>query len=133
MELVFKKNIPLYISKQFPVLFGGIFRLDTTTEFAYILYTEDKYPIGCVYGEILSCGFNEKTGELKHDIMIHKFEIEKVLRGNGYGRTMYNMLVDKLNPSEIVLNYLDDDALKFWKRLGFRKNKDSDELYHKFK
>lgn len=131
MELIFKSFIPYTVGRHFPVLFGCSLHFDTPSEFAYVLYNE-HYPVGCVYGELTKCVFDRNTGKIKHDIVIHKFEVRRRQRGKGYGRIMYEKLVEKLKPNEMTLCYLDANALKFWKRMGFKKRKGTDELYHKF-
>lgn len=132
MKLIYKRFIPQKVGIHFPILFGCSYYMDNASEFAYVLYIGRNYPVGCVYGELIGCKFDEKTGNIKHDIIIHKFEVRKNLYGIGYGRIMYEQLVEKLNPNEIILNYLDKEALSFWRHMGFKKRRDTDELYHKF-
>ena len=132
MKLIYKRFIPYTVGRHFTVLFGCSLRFDTPSEFAYVLYNE-QYPVGCVYGELINCVFDRNTGEIKHDIVIHKFEIRRRQRGKGYGRVMYEQLVEKLKPNEVTLCYLDENALNFWKHMGFKKRKGTDELYYKFK
>lgn len=131
MKLIYKQFIPYTVGRHFPVLFGCSLHFDTLSEFAYVLYNE-HYPVGCIYGELTNCVFDRNTGQIKHDIVIHKFEVRKRQRGKGYGRIMYEKLVEKLKPNEITLYYLDNDALNFWKHMGFKKCKGTDELYRKF-
>ena len=128
--LKFKKKIPTKVVKYFPELFGPYgFDLCNTSEFAYVLYINRDYPVGCVHGEVYGVQFDDESGKLRPEIIIHKFEIRKDLKGCGYGRIMYNELVDLLNPYLITLNYLDKDAYNFWKHMGFKKRRGSDELY----
>ena len=130
MELVFKKTIPSYVSKHFKILFGDRFELDHDNEFAYVLYDGD-YPVGCVYGEVIDYIFDKHTGKIRPYIAIHKFEVRKNMRDKGVGRIMYNTLLETLNPYLITLYFLDDNALEFWKHMGFKRHRKSDQLYCK--
>lgn len=90
-----------------------------------------NYPVGCVYGEVVDYIFDKHTGKIRPYIAIHKFEVRKNMRGKGIGRIMYNTLLETLNPYLITLYFLDDNALEFWKHIGFKRHRKSDQLYCK--
>lgn len=54
------------------------------------------------------------------DFHIYLFEINKFLRGKGYGRRFFERIVKIISTPEqkVTLNYLDDNALKFWTSVG---------------
>ena len=57
------------------------------------------------------------------EIFINLFEIKEEFCGKGYGKIMFNLLLQKLKPKYVQLDYAGDDAYMFWKHLGFHKHR----------
>lgn len=124
-------KMPKYISKKFPVLFDGMYFTVSETDYLFIAWIGDV-PIGGIYGSIE--GFKMVKGELRPEVFVNKFEIIEDERGKGYGTRMFEFLVKKYNPLLVNLYALDDDALRFWRKLGFRRESKNDTiLIKKFK
>ncbi len=122
-----RKNLPLYISKLFPELFGVRSYCDDE-EFIVLIY-ETNTPVGCCLCQTEDPVI-DKEGNIKINIKINRFEIRKSKQRKGYGTQLFNWVVTKFNVHKVSLLYLDDNAKKFWKAMGFHKESGhSDWLY----
>ena len=72
----------------------------------------------------------------KDEIYINLFEIQEKYRKKGYGKIMYQMLIERLKPKFVLLDSCDDDSRKFWKSLGFHRRIkyaiNENEMYKKY-
>lgn len=95
--------------------------------FTYMnLYGETEYPNTRVFrltDKNKTLGLCLISEYDNREIFINLFEIKEEFCGKGYGKTMFNLLVQKLKPKYIQLDYAGNDAYKFWKHLGFHKRR----------
>ncbi len=110
----------------------------------------DKFPFTdfnliCAEDPVEICRLTDKNitigmvvyTKFDENMFINLFEIRDKFRGRGYGRVMFDMLMDVTEPKTVSLYFADKNAKQFWKSLGFhRKFKDQDderEMYKKIK
>lgn len=80
-----------------------------------------------MYGKIL--GFYDKDELVAcmafsiydDEMHIYTFEVADSLKGNGYGKKCYSIVLDMFREriNRITLDYLDADAETFWRHMGF--------------
>ena len=120
------KSLSIRNAKLFPELFGVRTFCDEN-EFIVLMY-KGSSPIGCCYCEIKDPIVNRR-GLIKVNLRIDRFEIRKSFQRKGYGRYLFEWIVNNFSINKISLMYLDDNALKFWKRMGFRVGKGYNNMY----
>lgn len=75
--------------------------------------------------ELVACMAFSIYGDEMH---IYTFEVADSLKGNGYGKQCFNIILDMFRNqiSTITLDYLDDDAESFWHHMGFENDPDGE-------
>lgn len=70
--------------------------------------------------------FQNENGET--ELHIYTLEVKDELKGMGYGRSAFNMILSmyKGKIDIMTLEYLDDDAEAFWKKMGFVNTPDGE-------
>lgn len=124
----FLKHLPKSLSSKFPVLFNGNIIDCDDLEFIFLIYDNNNSPVGCAYGEISDCRIH--NGNLRPAILIHRFETNTT--GQGYGRQLFEHILQLYNPYFITMSYLNGKSISFWKHMGFHLSRKSHILYQKF-
>lgn len=78
----------------------------------------DKNRVVCLAIVTKYSGYSE-------DIEINLLETKEGYGGKGYGRAMLEYIIKDLKPKYITIYAVDENAMKFWHHMGFRKIKDS--------
>ena len=126
----FYQKPPDYVKRYFPTLFKSWNIECERDEFCWLML-DGKTPIACVYGKIEEVSVNEK-GTLRTLLTINNFEVRKTYRRIGYGRIFFNWIVDKYMAKSVGLYFLDDNALKFWHKIGLKRQRGTDYLVRKY-
>ena len=124
------KKLPQTIAKHFPDLFSGTtVERDSNREFITVAFN-GEIPVACVYGEVECAVVNCKDG-LNTQVHINCIEVRESERGNGYGKALVELIIQRYNPYEIYLYPL-GEAVSFWKHIGFHTEIDGC-MHRKFK
>lgn len=115
------RKLPVGIGKRFELFDNGYGEQASANEFIYVMSVDDKV-VGCVFGRVEDIKM-DKECNITTVIHINKIEVKKEERGKGYGKAMVEFVVSKYKPLEIRLFPL-DEAIKFWRHLGFKGNDD---------
>ena len=126
----FYQKPPDYIKRHFPILFKSWNIECEKDEFCWLML-DGKTPIACVYGDIEEFLIDAK-GSFRSHLSIFKFEVRKTYRRLGYGRIFFNWILHKYDAYKVGLNFLDDDALKFWHKMGLKRQRGTDYLVKKY-
>lgn len=125
------KRLPQCVAKFFPELFSRCTtELDDRREFITVGFLGGD-PVSCVYGEIDEVRVG-KDGMLESNVHITRLEVRESMRRMGYGRQLVNLLVERYRPYEMYLFPL-DEAVPFWKSVGFSKGMSGGYMRKRFK
>lgn len=124
------KKLPQTIAQCFPDLFSGTtVERDSNREFITVAFN-GEIPVACVYGEVECAVVNCKDG-LNTKVHINRIEVMDSEKGKGCGKALVELIIQRYTPYEIYLDPL-DEAVPFWKRIGFRMGRDGC-MHRKFK
>lgn len=124
------KKLPQTIAQYFPDLFSDItVERDNNREFITVAF-DGEVPVACVYGEVDCAVVNCKDG-LNTKVHINRIEVRESEKRKGYGKALVELIIQRYNPYEIYLYPL-DEAIPFWKHMGFYMGRDN-YMHRKFK